>query len=635
MSPSQKEPNLVLRGIEKRFGAVHALRGADFELVPGEVHALFGANGAGKSTLSKIITGHHDPTAGSFTLNGSPVRFSRPRDAIAAGIGIVTQETALALDLPVWENILLTAYAERYQSRRALRDKAAAALDVLGFTGDLNLDQSCAQLTAAQRQMVEIARAIALDAQIIVFDEPTAALSPSETARLFAVMERFRDEGRSMVFVSHRLEEIFSITDRISVLRDGKSVASNIATDGIEPDELIRLMIGRQIASLRAEKAPPPPGETVLSVRGLGDGGLVRDVSFELRAGEILGLGGLIGSGRSETAEVLMGLRSRQAGTVELAGKDHRPHNPAQALAAGIGLLAEDRARQSIVPDLPVRENILLGHLGQLKGPRLRYGQHEARIRELADLIELQADRLDDASLLNFSGGMQQKALIIRALLLGPRVLILDEPTKGVDVGSRATIYQLLRRLVAEGMAILLISSDFEELLALAHRIVPISDGRTIGSVPASELDEETLLLLAAPRASLLRQQALLKSVEDRLDLAAVWLVNAGKTVIGLCAGPRGETLAPLGRATAATLSPLAAALAQPGTAAQLSNGQTALAVTVRNPRGHDMGRIALCWPADSPKDPADLRRDLAATLHAALDGQFQMDDTTEMEPKP
>lgn len=632
MHRTPRDTRLALSGIEKRFGGVHALRGADFELASGEVHALFGANGAGKSTLSKIVTGHISPSAGTFTLQGKPVTFARPRDAISAGIGIVTQETALALDLPVWENILLTAYADRYQSRRVLRDKAAGALDVLGFTGDLNLDRPCSQLTAAQRQMVEIARAIALDAQIIVFDEPTAALSPSETARLFSVMDRFRGEGRSMVFVSHRLEEIFSITDRITVLRDGKTVAGSIRTDDIEQDELIRLMVGRQIASLKPDTKPPPPGPVVLTVQNLGDGDLVKSMSFDLRRGEILGLGGLIGSGRSELAEVLLGLRSSVTGSVALDGREFRPIGPAQAFAAGIGFLPEDRARQSIVPDFSVRENILLGHLGQLKGPQLRYGDRKTRIRELADLIELPADRLDDASLLNFSGGMQQKALIIRALLMGPKVLVLDEPTKGVDVGSRVTIYQLLRRLVSEGMAILLISSDFEELLALSHRIVPVSDGCSIGSVPAAELDEETLLLLAAPRSSLLKQQGFLRQIEEQHAMAAVWLLCAGQTVVSIAASPAGEGFAPVGGVSSLAASPLSAALDNPGETRGLAGRRQALAFVVQNQRGHDMGRIVLCWPNDAPKDASILRDRLSHAITDLLDGQFHLKDTNLKE---
>jgi ABC-type sugar transport system ATPase subunit len=633
MRTATNHPRLSMKGIEKRFGSVLALRGADFELVAGEVHALFGANGAGKSTLSKIITGHQGSSSGTFHLNGALVNFSRPKDALSAGIGIVTQETALALDLPVWENILLSSYAGRHQSRRALREKAAEALDVLGFTGDLDLDKPCALLTAAQRQMVEIARAIALDAQIIVFDEPTAALSPSETARLFSVMDRFRSEGRSMVFVSHRLEEIFSITDRITVLRDGQTVATNIRTEDIEQDELIRLMVGRQIASLKPDAAPPTPGPVVLSVQNLSDGDLVRSMSFELRSGEILGLGGLIGSGRSETAELLLGMRKPSTGTVVLGGQSHHPSGPAAALAAGIGFLPEDRARQSIIPDLSVRENILLAHLGQLKGPRLRYRDRDERIRELAAIIELQADRIDDASLLNFSGGMQQKALIIRALLMAPKLLILDEPTKGVDIGSRATIYGLLRRLVAQGMAILLISSDFEELLALSHRIIPVSDGRSIGSVPAGELDEETLLLLAAPRSSQARQHDFLCQLEANHNVAAVWLLSAGHTVVGIAASPRGEELVPAGKITALVNSPLAPALASPGVPARFSEDHLVLALPVQNQRGHDMGRIVLCWDNNSLMDASALQSSISDTLTNHLEGQFRLKDAKLKEP--
>ena len=423
---------LALKGIEKRFGAVHALKGADFNLAPGQVHALFGANGAGKSTLARVMTGHIAPTNGEILLQGVPTSFKKPRDALTSGIGIVTQETALAGDLSVWENIMLPFYGTAGMLRRKLmRDKAAAALEAIGFHHDLNLDKHCGQLSSAQRQMVEIARAVALDSKVIIFDEPTAALSPGETARLFIVMDRLRAEGHGMVFVSHRLEEIFAITDRITVLRDGRSVANDVDTTQIDQTALIQLMVGRDVPPLKTLGHPPDRGGMILRVEHIGDGELVRNVSFDLHAGEILGLGGLVGSGRSEVTEIIFGLRTLRNGRMELRGKPHTPRGPIDTFRSGIAYLAEDRRRQSIVPDYSVRENILLSALAQGSGLGLDYKSHDARIRSIAQLIELPVARLDESSLLNFSGGMQQKALLIRALLMLPNVLVLDEPTKG------------------------------------------------------------------------------------------------------------------------------------------------------------------------------------------------------------
>ncbi|KAG1650445.1 Ribose import ATP-binding protein RbsA [Nymphon striatum] len=472
---NNEELLLSAQNVTKKFGAFSALKGVSFNLKAGEIHALFGANGAGKSTLAKVICGHHPATDGELKLKGNLVRFQRPRDAMEAGVGIVTQETSLANDLAVWENIVLPMYGTKNKSSRSeLRDIANAALDKLGFLGEISIDKICGELSSAHRQLVEIARTVALDSDVIIFDEPTAALSPSESTRLFKVMDGLRDAGHGLIFVSHRLEEIFSMTDRITVLRDGHSIQSDLITSELTQAELIRHMVGKEVESLQAEDIPDTSkNDVLLKLDHVKAEPFVKDVSLQIHAGEIVGLGGLVGAGRSEVAEMLMGFASKSGGAIELLGQPYEPVSPKEALASGLGFLPEDRRRQSIIPDFSVRENILLSHLSQLSGSALKYETRSDRINELADLIELARDRLDDTSLLNFSGGMQQKALIIRALMLKPKVLILDEPTKGVDIGSRSTIYALLRRLASEGMAILLISSDFEELLALSHRVVP------------------------------------------------------------------------------------------------------------------------------------------------------------------
>lgn len=597
---SQSEQLLLsAKGVGKSFGSILALKSVDLNLRAGEIHALFGANGAGKSTLAKIICGHLSLSKGEMLVNGESKDFARPRDAIDAGIGIVTQETSLADDLPVWENIILPLYGggSKY-SVLELKAKAAAAIEQLGFTEDIPLDIQCWQLSSAQRQLVEIARIVSLESKIIILDEPTAALSPGESARLFKVMDRLRDEGHGLIFVSHRLEEIFAMTDRITVLRDGNSVGSDIPTADLTQAKLIHLMVGKAVESLKAEKIPDTSENPVLlHLDEIVAGPAVKNVSLDVHAGEIVGLGGLVGSGRSELAETVMGVRSIEAGAITVLGNTYLPTNPAAAAKAGLSFLPEDRQRQSIVPDFTVRENMLLGHLSQLKGPRLHYDSRMDRIAELADLIELPRERLDESSLLNFSGGMQQKALIIRALLLGPKVLILDEPTKGVDIGSRATIYSLLRKLASEGMAILLISSDFEELLALSHRIVPISDGRTIGSVQAAEIDEEQLTLMCAPRSSLARQEALIARIAAHFDVQAAWVIKAGAQI--LCLSRVGKIDGPdmprAGTVSDQNNTAIAKALTSvAGKTCTEADGHKSLLISIENNRGHDLGNIVV-----------------------------------------
>lgn len=632
---------LTARHITKRFQSVTALSRVDFDLKAGEVHALFGANGAGKSTLAKVITGQIAPDEGTIALAGEAKSFARPRDALDAGIGIVTQEMSLASDLAVWENIILPRYGARGRVRRSeLKAVAHKALAELGHADDFDLDAPASELSSAQRQIVEIAKAIALEARVIIFDEPTASLSPSETARLFAIMERLREDGRGMIFVSHRLEEIFTITDRITVLRDGKAVAQNVATNTLDQNELIRLMVGREIGTVtRGVPVDRSSGPLVLSVEGLAAPPLVRDVSFAIHAGEIVGLGGLVGSGRSEIAETLFGLRRRTAGTVSLFGRAYRPTSPTEAIRSGVGFLAEDRRRQSIVPDLSVRENILLAHLGARRAFTRGYSARAAKIVELADLMELPRHRLADDNLLNFSGGMQQKALIMRSLILDPKLLILDEPTKGVDVGSRASIYALLRRLADEGLAILLISSDFEELMALSHRIVPISDGRSIGSVPTELIDEEQLTLLAAPRASMGKQIAILDGLAEAHGGAAFWALLSRDTVLTLAASESAEALTGLGagavRPYGETRIPSAlgatAGEEPPQTFVAEADGASTLLIPVASPRGHDLGWIGLTLPDGARvPDTADVAARLAERLRLDLENQVRIKLTEE-----
>src|SRR6201998_3727386 len=467
-------PLLIATGIEKTFERTRALAGAELEIYPGEVMGLLGANGAGKSTLSKVISGHVIRDAGSITFQGRSLSLRSAREAIQHGITMVMQETSLAPDLSVLENVFLGELGRPgWLSYRRLKRQAEEILDRLGQKETLPLDREVRLLSAAQRQLVEIAKALALNSTLIIFDEPTASLSPPEVERLFQVMTTLNLSGHTLVFVSHRLEEVFAITDRVTVMREGRTVAKSVPTASLKQAELIRLMVGQEMKLLSLNRsngaAAPFSRPPLLEVKNLASAPAVRDVSFKVHPGEILGLGGLVGAGRSETVETIFGLRPRQGGTLFLNGKAYAPRRAADAIRAGIGFVAEDRRVQGIVPDFSVRENLLLGHLAAWRKFGLGYSQRKQKLDEIIEKLGLPAQRLDN-NLLNFSGGMQQKIIIGRWLLLEPSLLLLDEPTKGVDIGTRTSIYAILRQVAGTGVGVIVISSDFEELLSLCER---------------------------------------------------------------------------------------------------------------------------------------------------------------------
>src|SRR5258708_6139978 len=420
-------PLLIATGIEKAFERTRALAGAELDIYPGEVMGLLGANGAGKSTLSKVISGHLTRDAGSIALQDIPLNLRSAREAIQHGITMVMQETSLAPDLSVLENVFLAELGRPgILSYRRLKRRAEEILDRLGQKETLPLDREVRLLSAAQRQLVEIAKALALNSTLIIFDEPTASLSPPEVGRLFEVMTTLKQSGHTLVFVSHRLEEVFAITDRVTVMREGGTVAKSLETASLRQAELIRLMVGQEMKEVlpKSPNRPPRPSPTpVFEVRNLASAPAVRDVSFKVHRGEILGLGGLVGAGRSETVEALFGLRSRQHGELYLDGKQYAPRRAADAIRAGIGFVAEDRRVQGIVPDFSVRENLLLGHLAASRKFGLGYAQRKSKVDELIRNLGLPGQRLD-TNLLNFSGGMQQKIIIARWLLLEPALLI-------------------------------------------------------------------------------------------------------------------------------------------------------------------------------------------------------------------
>ena len=609
-------PLLTARAIEKTFDRTRALAGADLALAGGEVHGLLGANGAGKSTLSRVISGHVRRDRGEITWRGAPLDIRSPREAIAAGIVMVTQETSLAPDLSVLENIFLPELALPGRLRYgALRQRARDILASLGQEAALPLDQEVRALSIAQRQLVEIAKALALDAALIIFDEPTASLSPGEVERLFDVMARLRAAGRALVFVSHRLEEVFAVTDRVTVMREGRTVAQSVATATLTQSELVRLMVGQELARTQHRRPVVANGSApVLEVRHLRAPPMVRDVSFTLHAGEILGLGGLVGAGRSETLESLFGLRRPAGGEIRLDGRPFAPRRPAAAIRAGLGFVPEDRRGQSIVPDFSVRENLLLGHLSARRGFGLGYRARNRRVAELLHQLDLRSERLLDETMLHFSGGMQQKIIIARWLLLDPRVLLLDEPTKGVDIGTRSAIYTMLREVADRGAAVLVVSSDFAELLATCERVVVMSDGTSIAELESDVLDETKLTLFAAPRSSMETTARLLRALAEETGGAAFWVLRDGGRVYCLArVGGAGE--ADPGFAAGATPrfaeTRIATALAADagGFIAEPDGARRTLLVRVESHRGHELGWIGLTVAGAAAADPAVIAR--------------------------
>lgn len=608
------DPVLSAASIGKRFGSTIALKDAQLEVRAGEVHGLLGANGAGKSTLSRIICGHIAHDAGELSYEGRPLAIRSARDALNIGIALVAQETSLAPDMTVLENIFLPELGGKGRlSYSGMRKRANAILSRLGSEHILPLDTEVKNLSAAQRQLVEIAKALALDAHLMIFDEPTASLSPTEVDRLFDIISRLREDGHALIFVSHRLEEVFSITDRVTILREGRTVAANLETSELTQAEIIRHMVGRELGAIYATPGlgrASGEGEIAIEVENLASKPLVRDVSFHVRKGEIVGLGGLVGAGRSEAAEAIFGLRNRDRGAIRVNGRTASPRRPLDAIRCGIGLVAEDRRAQNIVPDMTVRENLMLAHIGKHRGFGLGYHKRQARLTELMDKLGLPPDRLD-ASLLTFSGGMQQKVVIARWLLIEPSVLILDEPTKGVDIGTRTSIYRILREIADSGVAVLVISSDFEELLGVTERVVVMSDGMTIADLPTSVLNEEKLTLLAAPRTSTARNRRLLDDLARDHAAFAFWALLDRQELIclGVSAMPGAPELSlRAGKAASIDETPIAHALSERRQSFVTDDdGRLAtLLIPIRNSRGHDLGWIGITMDAGASRpDPA------------------------------
>ena len=489
-------PLLTLTGVSKAFGAVAALDDVRLALYPGEAHALVGENGAGKSTLVKILAGAHRPDAGTLTLAGRPLVLTGPADARAAGVAVIYQEPTLFPDLSVAENIFVGRQPLRGLRRidaAAMRERARRLFERLGVP--LDPDRPARGLSIADQQLVEIAKALSFDARVLVMDEPTAALSGVEVQRLFAVTRAVRDAGAAVLFISHRFDEVFALCQRITVMRDGRWVSTD-RTDALTVDEVVRRMVGREVAAL-FPKADSVAGDVALRVRDLTRRGVFTDIGFDVRAGEIVALAGLVGAGRSEVIRAVFGIDRYERGTVSVDGRPLPPGRPAAAIAAGLALVPEDRRQQGLVMELSVQRNTTLVRRWALSRWGLLLGGRErAAARAWTDRLRVKVAQLSHP-VSTLSGGNQQKVVLAKWLSTRPRVLIVDEPTRGIDVGTKAEVHRLLSELAGAGVAVLMVSSELPEVLGMADRVLVMHGGRLVDDIPRARATEETVMWAA------------------------------------------------------------------------------------------------------------------------------------------
>ncbi|WP_328993092.1 sugar ABC transporter ATP-binding protein [Kribbella sp. NBC_01245] len=487
---------LRMTGIVKTFPGVRALDGVDLDVRRGEVHCLLGQNGAGKSTLIRVLSGAHQPDEGTIVVDGNETSFSDPVGAMKLGIATIYQELDLVPDLTVAENVFLGHEPARFgfTDRSEIIGRTRELLKGLGH-GEIPPGRRVGALSAAGQQVVSMARALSRDAQLIVMDEPSAVLDSEEVANLFRVIRDLTARGVAVVYISHRLEEIRAIGDRVTVLKDGATVATGLSAKETHTTELIRLMTGRSIEYVfPPRRSVPRDAEVVLKVEGLSRPGEFQDIGFEVRAGEVLGLAGLVGSGRSEILETLYGARRAATGEVHVDGRRLRPGQVGAAVKAGVGLAPEERKSQALLLDESVYRNVTVSSLARFAtaGFLNRKAERDAT-EELTRALDVRPAGVE-RPVRNLSGGNQQKVVLARWLLRECRVLLLDEPTRGVDVGARSEIYALVRRLADSGVAVVLVSSEVEEVLGLADRVVVLREGRAVYSGPADEIDEHRVL---------------------------------------------------------------------------------------------------------------------------------------------
>ena len=493
---------LVMRDINKRFQGVQALSAASLEVEPGEIMALIGQNGAGKSTMIKVLTGAYRRDSGSILFAGQPIDFTSPQAAHRGGVSTIYQEINLVPFRSVAENVFLGREHRRYGLLDWGRMNAEAADLLRRFAVEIDVRRPLMEFSTAIQQMVAIARAVSFKAQLVIMDEPTSSLDEREVAVLFDVMRRLRAEGVAVIFVGHRLDELYRVCDRVTVMRDGRTVMVSPMAD-IGKLNLIAAMLGRDLETVRAHStgfsaAHAAAGEVVLSAEGLRIGRKVRDARIEVRERQIVGLAGLLGSGRTEVARAIFGADPPDAGTIEISGRPVSPQEPAEAIALGVGYCSEDRKADGIVPDMSVRENMTLGILPRLTSMGI---VDEARQREIVDkFMKRLAIKASSAEqkIRELSGGNQQKVLLARWLCTDPKLLILDEPTRGIDVGAKAEIQALIRELADQGLGVLMISSELEEITEGADRVFVLSDGRTVTDLSHAEASAGAIIAAMA-----------------------------------------------------------------------------------------------------------------------------------------
>jgi ribose transport system ATP-binding protein len=489
-------------GIEKRFPGVHALADARFELQSGEVHALVGENGAGKSTLMKILAGIYQPDAGSLHFRGRDVEIPNPRAAQQLGISIIHQELNLMPHLTVAQNIFIgrepRARLPFVLDDRALNTRARGLFESLHLRMDPR--RRVGDLAVAEQQMVEIAKALSFNAAVLIMDEPTAALTDTEIGELFRIIQQLRENGVGVVHISHRLEELKQISDRVTVMRDGRYVAT-LPTAEARLEQIISMMVGRTIFEEATEARQDAQDDVILEVRHLNRGRMVRDVSFELRRGEILGFAGLVGAGRTEVARAVFGADRADSGEILVHGTPVRITSPADAVRLGIGYLSEDRKRFGLALGMDVESNVVLASLRRFVG---WLGRINSRLTRAASQLQVKNLAIKTPNLhqkvRNLSGGTQQKVVVAKWLTADTEILIFDEPTRGIDVGAKSEIYRLLNDLARDGKAIIMISSELPEILRMSHRIVVMCEGRITGVIPAADATQEAIMVYATQR---------------------------------------------------------------------------------------------------------------------------------------
>ena len=497
-APTPGDYILEVEDVRKEFPGVLALDRVQFRLRRGSVHALMGENGAGKSTLMKIVAGIYTPDTGNFRLRGEEIRLTSPLDALERGIAMIHQELNLMSPMTVAENIWIRREPKNrfgFIDHSEMHRKTAALFRRLNI--DIDPDVKVRTLSVANRQMVEIAKAVSYESDVLIMDEPTSALTEREVDHLFTIIRSLKAEGKGIIYITHKMNELFEIADEVSVFRDGKYIATKSSSE-VKRDDIIRMMVGREITQM-FPKETVPIGDVVLSVKGLSLKGIFEDVSFDVRAGEILGIAGLVGSGRSNIAETIFGVTPATAGSIELFGKTVAIDSPARAMRRGMAFLTEDRKETGCFLLLDIQENTQIAVLqsGYVKNGFVRQRELSRDSVEMSNALRVKTPDMSEP-IINLSGGNQQKVLISRWLLTKPKILILDEPTRGIDVGAKAEIHRLISKLAGQGVAVIMISSEMPEVLGMSDRIMVVHEGRVTGFLNRDEANQVKIMELAS-----------------------------------------------------------------------------------------------------------------------------------------